>query len=130
MQRSEMKAAKKPVHPSKDMAEGEAALLEKIEEMPEPYRTMGQRLHSIIKANGPDLTPRVWYGMPAYAKNGKVVVFFRGVIFQKEERYMTLGFNEWAHLDDGNMWPTSYALVALTPAEEEKIGALIRKAVG
>lgn len=119
----------KKVHPSKDMADGEAALLDKIAEMPEPYRSMGTKLHSIIKANGPELAPRVWYGMPAYAKNGKVVVFFRGVIFQKEERYMTLGFNEWANLDDGNMWPTSYAIIKLTEDEEEKIAALVRKAV-
>jgi uncharacterized protein YdhG (YjbR/CyaY superfamily) len=109
---------------------GEAAVLANIAQLPEHYRIMGERLHAIIKANGPSLVPRVWYGMPAYTKNGKVVVFFRGVIFSKEERYMTLGFNADAQLDDGNMWPTSFALIELTPAEEEKIAALVRKAVG
>ena len=116
--------------PSKDMAEGEAALLEKIAAMPEPYRTIGGRLHEIIKANGPELTPRVWYGMPAYARKKDVILFFRGVVFGKTERYMTLGFNAGAKLDDGNMWPTSYALTGLTPAEEERIAVLVRKAVG
>ncbi|OPY31781.1 MAG: hypothetical protein A4E32_01383 [Methanomassiliicoccales archaeon PtaU1.Bin124] len=116
--------------PSKDMAEGESALMEKIAAMPEPYRSMGERLHAIIKANGPELIPRVWYGMPAYAKNGKVIMFFRGVFAQKKERYMTIGFNEEAHLDDGNMWPTAYALIGLSEAEEAKIAALVKKACG
>jgi len=109
---------------------GEAAVLANIAALPDHYRAMGERLHAIIKANGPSLVPRVWYGMPAYTKNGKVVCFFRGVIFSKEERYMTLGFNADAKLDDGNMWPTSFALIELTPAEEERIAALVRKAVG
>ncbi|WJI10523.1 DUF1801 domain-containing protein [Methanobacterium sp. CWC-01] len=94
--------------------------------MPEPYRTMGERLHAIIKASEPTISPRLWYGMPAYAKDGKVVCFFRGA---EDERYMTLGFNENANLDEGHMWPTSFALKELTATEEERIIALVKKAV-
>ena len=91
---------------------------------------MGERLHVIIKANAPELSPKVWYGMPAYARDGKVVCFFRGVILSKAERYMTLGFTEEAKLDEGNMWPVAFALKELTAAEEASIGALVKKAVG
>jgi hypothetical protein len=109
-------------------ADGESAVLERIAAMPEPYRTMGERLHAIIKANAPALSPKVWYGMPGYAKDGKVVCFFRsGEKF--EERYMTLGFNDVANLDEGAMWPIAFALKELTAAEEAKIVALVRKAV-
>lgn len=106
--------------------DGESAVLAKIAAMPEPYRTMGERLHTLIKASAPTISPRLWYGMPAYAKDGKVVCFFRGA---EDERYMTLGFNENANLDEGHMWPTSFALKELTATEEAKITALVKKAV-
>ena len=108
-------------------ADGEKAVLAKIAEMPEPDRAMGERLHAIIKASAPALSPKLWYGMPAYAKDGKVVCFFRAQKFK--ERYMTLGFNEEANLDEGAMWPTAFALKELTAAEEARIGALVKKAV-
>lgn len=109
-------------------AEGERAVLDAIAAMPEPHRAMAERLHAIIKASAPALTPRLWYGMPAYAKDGKVVCFFRGS--QKfKERYMTLGFNDVANLDDGRLWPIAFALTELTAAEEARIGALVEKAV-
>jgi len=111
-----------------DKMDGESAVLAKIAEMPEPDRAMGERLHAIIKASAPALSPRLWYGMPAYAKDGKVVCFFRSA--QKfKERYMTLGFNDEANLDEGNMWPIAFALKELTAAEEARIGALVKKAV-
>jgi hypothetical protein len=111
-----------------DKMDGESAVLAKIAEMPEPDRTMGERLHAIIKASAPALSPRLWYGMPAYARDGKVVCFFRDT--QKfKERYMTLGFNEEANLDEGAMWPVAFALKELTAAEEARIGALVKKAV-
>ena len=112
----------------KPKADGESAVLAAIAAMEEPYRTMGERLHAIIKANAPALSPRLWYGMPGYAKDGKVVCFFRsGQKFK--ERYMTLGFNDVANLDEGHMWPIAFALMELTAAEEAKIGALVKKAV-
>ncbi len=107
---------------------GESAVLTKIAEMPEPDRAMAERLHAIIKASAPALSPRTWYGMPAYAKDGNVVCFFQSA--QKfKSRYATLGFSDKAHLDDGAMWPTSFALKELTAAEEARIGALVKKAV-
>jgi uncharacterized protein YdhG (YjbR/CyaY superfamily) len=110
-------------------ADGESDVLAKIAEMPEPDRAMGQRLHEIIKASAPDLSPRTWYGMPAYAnKDGKVVCFFTPASKFKD-RYATLGFNAEANLDEGAMWPTSWALKELTPAEEARIAALVKKAV-
>jgi len=121
------KAAARP-GPRADKADGESAVLAAIAAMPGPYRSMGERLHAIIKANAPALSPRLWYGMPAYAKDGKVVCFFRsGQKFK--ERYMTLGFNDVANLDEGHMWPIAFALEELTAAEEAKIGALVKKAV-
>ena len=103
-------------------------MLEAIAAMEEPYRTMGVRIHAIIRANAPALSPRLWYGMPAYAKDGKVVCFFRsGQKFK--ERYMTFGFNDVASLDDGHMWPIAFALTDLTPAEEARVGTLVKKAV-
>jgi len=109
-------------------ADEESAVLAKIAEMPEPDRTMAERLHAIIKASAPDLTPKTWYGMPAYAKDGKVVCFFQSA--QKfKTRYATLGFTDAASLDDGAMWPTSFALKKLTAAEEATISALVKKAV-
>jgi hypothetical protein len=115
--------------PSARNADDEAAVLAKIAAMPEPYRAMGVRLHAIIKANAPTLSPKVWYGMPAYAKDGKVVCFFRGGDKFKE-RYMTLGFDDVANLDEGAMWPIAFALTELTAREEARIAALVKKAVG
>jgi hypothetical protein len=108
--------------------DGESAVLANIDAMPEPYRAMGKRLHAIIKANAPALSPKTWYGMPGYAKDGAVICFFRGGQMFKE-RYMTLGFNNMANLDEGAMWPIAFALKKLTAAEEEKIAALVKKAV-
>ncbi len=110
-------------------SDGESAVLDKIAELPGPYRAMGERLHAVITASAPALAPRTWYGMPAYALDGKVIVFFRGGTTAEPERYMTLGFSEDANLDEGNMWPTSFALAELTPAEESRIAALVRRAV-
>jgi uncharacterized protein YdhG (YjbR/CyaY superfamily) len=108
---------------------GEKVLLAKISEMPEPDRSMAKRIHEIIKVNAPTLTPKTWYGMPAYAnKDGKVVCFFQAASKFKY-RYATLGFQEDAHLDEGAMWPASYAIKKLTATEEAKITALIKKAV-
>lgn len=109
-------------------AEGESDVLAKIAEMEEPDRTMAERLHAIVMASAPDLSPRTWYGMPAYTKDGKVVCFFQGA--QKfNSRYATLGFNDMANLDEGAMWPTSFALKELTAIEEAKISALVKRAV-
>src|SRR2546426_5094239 len=109
-------------------ADGEGAVLAKIAGMPEPDRAMGKRLHAIIKASAPALSPRLWYGMPAYAKDGKVVCFFQSA--QKfKTRYATLGFSDVANLDEGAMWPVAFALKELTAAEEARIGALVKKAV-
>jgi hypothetical protein len=119
---------KEVASPRADEAEGESAVLTTIAAMSEPYRAMGERLHAIIKASAPALSPKLWYGMPAYAKDGKVVCFFRsGQKFK--ERYMTLGFNDVANLDEGHMWPIAFALKELTAAEEARIGALVKKAV-
>jgi uncharacterized protein YdhG (YjbR/CyaY superfamily) len=109
-------------------ADGESAVLAKIAEMPEADRAMAERLHAIIKANAPDLTPRTWYGQPAYAKDGKVVCFFQPAD-KFNSRYATFGFNDVANLDEGTMWPTSFALTELTAADEARIGALVKKAV-
>ncbi len=106
----------------------EKELLAKIAEMPEPDRAMAKKIHAIVKASAPTLSPKTWYGMPAYAKDGKVVCFFTPAAKFKS-RYATFGFNDDANLDDGGMWPTSYALTKLTAAEEKAIGALVRKAV-
>ncbi len=116
--------------PVKDKkADDEAAVLAAIAAMPEPCRTMGERLHAVIKASAPDLLPKTWYGMPAYAnKGGKVLCFFRGADKFKE-RYMTLGFNDAAKLDEGSLWPIAFALTELTAADEAKIGAIVKKAV-
>jgi uncharacterized protein YdhG (YjbR/CyaY superfamily) len=110
-------------------AEDESAVLEKIAGMPEPDRTMGQRLHALIKASAPELSPKLWYGMPAYARDGNVVCFFQDANKFKA-RYAMLGFSDKASLDEGQMWPTSFALKELTAADEARIGALVKKAVG
>ena len=123
----ELKAAARR-GPRADKADGESDVLAKIAEMPEPDRAMAERLHAIIKASAPALSPRTWYGMPAYAKDGNVVCFLQSA--QKfKTRYVTFGFSDKANLDEGAMWPTSFALKELTAAEEARIAALIRKAV-
>jgi len=114
--------------PRSDKADGESAVLAKIAEMQGPDRAMATRLHAIIKANAPALSPKTWYGMPAYAKDGKVVCFFQSA-GKFKSRYATLGFSDDANLDDGDMWPTAFALKELTAAEEARIGALVKKAV-
>jgi uncharacterized protein YdhG (YjbR/CyaY superfamily) len=113
---------------SQDKAAGESAVLAKIAEMSEPDRGMARRLHAIIKGSAPALSPKTWYGMPAYTKNGKVVCFFQSADKFKA-RYATFGFSDEANLDDGAIWPTSFALKELTAAEEAKIVALVKKAV-
>jgi uncharacterized protein YdhG (YjbR/CyaY superfamily) len=114
--------------PRADKPDGESAVLAKIAEMQGSDRAMGKRLHAIIKASAPALSPKTWYGMPAYAKDGKVVCFFQSA--QKfKSRYATFGFSDEANLDEGAMWPTSFALKELTAADEARIGALVKKAV-
>jgi uncharacterized protein YdhG (YjbR/CyaY superfamily) len=109
-------------------ADAEEDVLAKIAEMQEPDRVMAERIHALIKASAPELAPRTWYGMPAYAKDGKVLCFFRDA--QKfKERYATFGFNETANLDDGAMWPVAFALKKLTATEEKRISAMVKKAV-
>src|SRR5271167_3262145 len=114
--------------PRADKADGESALLATIAAMPEPDRALGERLHAIIKANAPALSPRLWYGMPAYSKDGKVVCFFQSAAKFKT-RYATFGFQHAANLDEGAMWPVGFALIALTAALEARIAALVKKAV-
>ena len=114
---------------SKNRADGESDLLAKIAEMPGPDRAMAKRLHAIITASAPALSPKTWYGMPAYAKDGKVVCFFQSAEKFKS-RYATFGFSDAANLDEGAMWPTSFALKELSAADEARIGALVKKAVG
>jgi uncharacterized protein YdhG (YjbR/CyaY superfamily) len=122
------KELKAEARANKNKAEGESDVLAKIAEMPEPERAMAKRLHEIIKASAPALSPKTWYGMPAYAKDGKIVCFFQSA--QKfNSRYATFGFNDTANLDEGAMWPTSFALKELTATEEARIAALVKKAV-
>ncbi len=114
---------------NKNREEGENAVVAAIAAMQEPDRSLAKKIHAIVKANAPDLWPKMWYGMPAYARDGNVVCFFQPA--QKfKARYSTLGFNDRAQLDEGSMWPVAYALTKLTPAEEAKIAALVKKAVG
>ena len=121
----ELKAAARA---DKDKASGESAVLAAIAAMQEPDRAMATRLHEIIKASSPELLPKTWYGMPAYSQHGKVVCFFQSA-HRFNSRYATFGFNDAANLDEGAMWPTSFALKELTPAEEARISALVKKAV-
>ena len=123
----ELKAAARR-RPGVDKEDGESAVLAKIAEMPEPDRAMGTRLHAIIKASAPGLSPKLWYGMPAYARDGKVVCFFQSAAKFKT-RYATFGFQHAANLDEGAMWPVAFALTGLTAAEEARIAALVKKAV-
>jgi uncharacterized protein YdhG (YjbR/CyaY superfamily) len=127
-ERAAMKERAKELKAAAARADGESDVLAKIAEMQEPDRIMAERLHAVIKAAAPALAPRTWYGMPAYAKDGNVVCFFQSA--QKfKTRYATLGFSDQAHLDDGAMWPTSFALTELSAADEARIGALVKKAV-
>lgn len=120
----ELKAAERA---DRDRAAGESDLLAKVAEMPEPDRSIATRIHEIITTNAPELWPKTWYGMPAYAKDGKVVCFFQSS--QKfNARYHTIGFNDTANLDEGSMWSTAFAIIELTPKVEEKIAALVKKA--
>jgi uncharacterized protein YdhG (YjbR/CyaY superfamily) len=114
--------------PRAGKADAESDVLAKIAEMPEPDRVLGERLHAIIKASAPALSPKLWYGMPAYAKDGKVVCFFQAAD-KFNSRYATFGFNDTANLDEGALWPVAFALKELTAAEEATIGALVKKAV-
>ncbi|HYI65422.1 MAG TPA: DUF1801 domain-containing protein [Candidatus Limnocylindrales bacterium] len=122
------KELKAEARANKDKAEGESDVLAKIAEMPQSDQVLAKRIHAIVKENAPDLTPRTWYGMPAYARDGKIVCFFTSADKFKS-RYATFGFNEDANLDEGNMWPTSFALTKLTAADEAKIAKLVKKAV-
>ncbi|MEX0622225.1 MAG: hypothetical protein WD187_04545 [Candidatus Woykebacteria bacterium] len=125
----ERAAMKERVQELRGADKGESAVLAKIAEMPQPDRVMAKRIHTIVKKSAPALTPKTWYGMPAYAgKDGKVICFFTAASKFKE-RYATFGFNSVANLDEGNMWPTSFALQKLTASEEEKIAAFVKKAV-
>jgi uncharacterized protein YdhG (YjbR/CyaY superfamily) len=127
-ERAAMRERAQEVKAAAGKADGESEVLAKIAEMPEADRAMAERLHAIIKASAPTLSPRTWYGMPAYAKDGRVVCFFQSA--QKfKTRYATLGFSDKANLDEGAMWPTSFALKELTAAEEARVGALVKKAV-
>jgi uncharacterized protein YdhG (YjbR/CyaY superfamily) len=125
---AEERAAMKAAAEERKRATTESDVLEKIAEMPDDDRVMAERLHALVKEAAPDLAPRTWYGMPAYAKDDKVVVFFQSA-HKFKARYATLGFSDKATLDAGAMWPTSFALTELGPAEEKKIAALVKKAV-
>jgi uncharacterized protein YdhG (YjbR/CyaY superfamily) len=127
-ERAAMKERAKELKAEAEKADGEAALLAKVAEMKGNDRAMAKRLHAIVKATAPELSPKTWYGMPAYARGGKVVCFFKSAEKFKS-RYATLGFGEEANLDDGAMWPTDFALKKLTDTEEKKIVALVKKAV-
>jgi len=126
--RERAKELKAEARAGKDKAEGERDVLAKIAEMPAADRAMAERLHAVVKASAPALSPKTWYGMPAYAKDGKIVCFFTPADKFKS-RYATFGFNDDANLDEGTMWPTSFALMKLTPADEKRIGTLVKKAV-
>jgi uncharacterized protein YdhG (YjbR/CyaY superfamily) len=126
-ERAAMKERARELKSAKTKEEGERALLEKIAEMPKPDRVMAERLHAIVTKSAPKLSPKTWYGMPAYAKDDQIVCFFKSADKFKS-RYATFGFEEAANLDEGAMWPTSFALKRLTAADEKKIGALVKKA--
>jgi uncharacterized protein YdhG (YjbR/CyaY superfamily) len=124
----ELKASSRRTSRAAKAAEAEAGVLAKIAEMPDEDRVLAERIHALVKENAPELEPKLWYGMPAYARDGKVVCFFQSA--QKfKTRYATLGFSDLARLDDGAMWPAAYALTRLTPADEARIAELVRKAV-
>ena len=127
-ERAAMKERAKELKAEKERTDWESALLEKIAEMPEADRVIGERIHAIVKANAPVLTPKLWYGMPAYARDGKIVCFFQAAE-KFGTRYSTFGFNDTANLDEGELWPTAFAVKQLTPAVEKEIAALVKKAV-
>jgi len=127
-ERAAMKERVQEMKAAANKEDGDSAVLAKLAAMPEPDRTMGKRLHALIKVSAPMLTPRLWYGMPAYAKDGDVVCFFQNASKFKT-RYSTLGFSDKARLDDGAMWPTVYAIKELTAAEEARVATLVKKAV-
>lgn len=127
-ERGAMKERARELKAAESGAKAEAAVLEKIAEMPEGEREMAERIHEIIKVSAPELSPKLWYGMPAYAKDGKNVCFFQ-TAEKFGSRYSTFGFNDPAKLDDGQMWPVAYALTKLTPAVEKQIAALVKKSV-
>jgi uncharacterized protein YdhG (YjbR/CyaY superfamily) len=127
-ERAAMKERARELKAEAQRADGESAVLAKIAEMQGQDRTMAKRLHEIVKASAPELSPKTWYGMPAYAKEGKVVCFFQSAK-KFNSRYATLGFSDKANLDEGAMWPTSFALKELSATEEAKISALVKKAV-
>ena len=127
-ERDAMKERAKELKAARGKAEDETAVLEKIAEMSDADRAIAERVHAIVKANAPELSPKLWYGQPAYAKAGKVVCFFQPAD-KFGTRYSTFGFNDSAHLDDGTMWPTAYALTKLTPTTEKQLATLIKKAV-
>jgi uncharacterized protein YdhG (YjbR/CyaY superfamily) len=127
-ERAAMRERAKELKAERGKAEGESDVLAKIAEMPKADRVIAEQVHAIVKASAPDLSPRTWYGMPAYARDGKVVCFFQSA-HKFKSRYATLGFSDRANLDKGDMWPTSFALKGLTAAEEKKIAALVKKAV-
>ena len=127
-EKAAMKERVRELKAAASRADGEAEVLAKIAEMPESDRAMAERVHAIVTANAPDLSPRTWYGMPAYGRDGNVVLFFRSA--QKfKTRYATLGFSDRANLDEGDMWPTDFALKRVTAADEERIATLVRRAV-
>ena len=128
-ERSAMRERARELKAAAGKADGESAVLEKIAELQAPDRAMAERLHAIVSASAPELSPRLWYGMPAYAKDGKVVCFFQSA--QKfKTRYATLGFSDKANLDDGDLWPTAFALKELTAETEARVGELVKRAVG
>jgi uncharacterized protein YdhG (YjbR/CyaY superfamily) len=127
-ERAAMRERAKELKAEQSKADGEKAVLAKIAKMPKSDRVMAERIHAIVKANGPELVPRTWYGMPAYSKDDNVLCYFQDAAKFKS-RYATFGFNDRANLDQGSMWPTSFALTKLTAADEKKIGALVKKAV-
>ncbi|MDE1873808.1 MAG: DUF1801 domain-containing protein [Candidatus Micrarchaeota archaeon] len=127
--KEEIGAMKEYLHEKNAKVNDENAVLAAIAKMKEPDRSIAKRVHTIIRKNAPDLSPRTWYGMPAYSKGDKVICFFQNA-GKFKARYQTLGFSDKANLDDGNMWPSSFALTKLTAKEEEKIAALVKKAVG
>jgi hypothetical protein len=128
-ERAAMKERARELKAAKNKADGESDLLAKIAEMPKADRTLGERLHALVTAAAPDLMPKTWYGMPAYAnKDGKIICFFKAAS-KFNERYATFGFNDAANLDEGAMWPVVFGLKELTPADEKELAALVRKAV-
>jgi hypothetical protein len=127
-ERAAMKERARELKAAEGRAEGEATVVAKIAEMPKPDRALAERIHALIKASAPDLASKTWYGMPAYTKDDKIICFFKPAS-KFGVRYATLGFNDAANLDDGNMWPSEFAITKLTPADEKRISALVKQAV-